>query len=410
MTSPDPSARPAQVTVAGWVVTIASVFLVLSTFEALGNLNSVETREQLAQAIDSGNLQGLGISVAEALDVKRWALYVSAVAASLTAILGFFALRRDTMARLVLSLGAVPIVVAVPLTGSFLAMMIGAGAAVMWSAPARDWFAGRPVTPRPPRAARTPASPAEPPAADPPTVPGPWVPPSSAPRPDGPAPTQGWGASPGSVTAEVPGQGPSAPQQDPAAPNPYAPNPYAPQSGAPYSAAPYPAAQYPTVQYPTAQYPANPYPYGAPPVPGGSVERPRQVRNACLITWIASGFAGVLYLLMLAAVIIDQQGVIDIVKENPAWDSSYDEDLIVTALIVGSVIFLIWCVAIAVVAVFTWRGARWAWIVHLISTGAAGGVALLGLPVSLLHLAAIGAAFGLLMSRHSRAWFTKTRR
>lgn len=348
MSSPAPSTRPSQVTVAGWSVAIASAFLLLSAFDALGSLHTVETRDQLTQAIDSGNLQGLGISVAEAVDAKRWALYVSAVAAVLTGILGVFVLRRDKAARIGISIGAVPIVLAVPLTGSFLAMLVGAGAAVLWTRPARDWFAGRAPTPREPKV----QAPTEPPA---------WVPPvdvsgvstrstSGAPRP---APTPGWGVPPGHP--------------------PYAPPPVAP---------------YPPVQ----------------------AERPRQVRTACLITWIFSGITALGYVALLAAISIDQQGLIDMVKENPAWDASYDDDLIVTAAVAGSIVFLLWCALASVVAVFTWRGASWAWVVQLVSTGFAALVALLGLPFSLLHLVAIGAAFGLLLSRPSRDWFTSRRR
>lgn len=351
MSSPGPSARPTQVTVAGWTVAVASAFLLVSVFDALGSLHSVETRDQLTQAIDSGNLQGLGITVAEALTVKRWALYISAVAAVLTGVLGVFVLQRDRAARIGLSIGAVPIVLAVPLTGSFLAMLVGAGAVVLWSRPARDWYAGRPITKPAPRSESRrddlPSAPAAPPA------PVAWVPPTGGSQP---GPTPGWGAAPGTWVGPQP---------------------------------------------PT--YPAYP------PVPAPVVARPRQVRGACLITWILSGITGLGYLALLAAISIDQQALIDVVKDNPAWDDSLDDDLIVTAAVVGSVLFLLWCVAVSVVAVFTWRGAQWAWIVHLVSTGAAALASAVALPWGLIHLVAIASAFGMLMSRPARAWFTNRR-
>lgn len=343
MSSPDPSARPTQVTVAGWSVAIASAILLVSAFDSLESLHSVATRDQLTQAVESGNLKGLGISVAEALDVKRWALYVTAVAAVLTGILGVFVLKRDKAARIGLSIGAVPIVLAVPLTGSFLAMLVGAGAAVLWSRPARDWFAGRPVSVREPRPA--PATDRSSSTSD---APVPWVPPT--PEGDiggpGPAPFQGWGVPPA---------------------------------------------------------------YGAPPAVLGRAPRPRQVRNACVATWVASGITALGYLALLVVLSIDQQALIDKVKENPAWDSSYDDDLIVTAAVVGSVIFLVWCAVVAVVAVFTWRGATWAWVVHLMSTGVAALVAIAALPFGLVHLAVIGWVFGMLLSRPARSWFTSRR-
>lgn len=362
MSSSGPSARPTQVTVAGWTVAIASAFLLLSAFDALGSLHTVEVREQLTKAIDDGNLQGLGISVSEALTAKRWALYVSAVAAVLTGVLGVFVLQRDKAARIGLTIGAVPIVLTVPLTGSFLAMLVGAGAVVLWSRPARDWFAGRPITrPEPRPAARREDVP--PPSAPPPA---PWVPPVADPQqqPDAqPAPTPGWGAAPGTWDAPPP----------------------------PYTAPP-------TYQ----NYPAYPPQQPLPP-------RPRQVRNACLVTWIFSGLTGLAYVVILAAIVIDQQALVDVIKDSPSWDESIDDDLIVAAAVAGSIIFLLWCVAASVIAVFTWRGAQWAWIVQLISTGLAALVTLLALPWGLIHLAAIGSAFGMLMSRPARDWFTKRR-
>ncbi|MCX6396759.1 MAG: hypothetical protein NTV23_09765 [Propionibacteriales bacterium] len=353
MSSPDPSARPAQVTVAGWSVAVASAFLLLSAFDSLNSLNSVETRDQLIQAIDEGNLKGLGISVAEALDVKRWALYVSALAAVVTGVLGIFVLQRDKTARIGLTVAAVPIVLTVPITGSFLAMLVGAGAAVLWTLPARDWFAGRPVTRREPR-------PAAPRDQSPPPAPAPWVPPTAVTPPGGPEPaaSAGWGEAPATTTT----------------------------------------------------YPAYDASTGS-AVPLSHQElRPRQVRNACLITWVFSGLTAIGYLAVLVAVSIDSQAMIDMVTESPAWDPSYDEGIIVGAAVAGSILMLLWCAAVAVVAVFTWRGAPWARVVHLISTGVAAVFALLALPWSLAHLAAVGAVLGLLLSAPARSWFTSRRR
>ena len=370
MSTSGASARPAQVTFAGWSVAIASALLLLSTFEALGGLQTVEVREALAKRIDSGNLQGLGLSLSDAITATRWALYVAGVAAVVTGVFGIFVLQRDKVARIGLSAAAVPIVLTVPLTGSFLAMLIGAGAVVLWSGPARDWFAGRPIRQREPRSTeRRDDTPTDAPA---PPAPVPWVPPTTespygAPaQPAQPAPTHGWGGAPGD-----------------------APDP--------------------------VQHPAAWQPYQAPPGYAGYQQtpvaptRPRQVRNACLVTWIFTGVTALVYLGMLVVVAVDQQALIDLVTENPAWDPSYDEDLIVTAAVVGSVAFLIWCVAVSVIAVFTWRGAQWAWITHLVSAGMAGLVSLVALPVSLVHLAAIGAVVGLLLSRTSRTWFTTRR-
>lgn len=372
MSTPDTSQRPGQVTVGGWAVAVASVFLVISVFDSLGALHSVETREQLAETLDSGNFQGLGISVAELLTVKRWALYVTAVAAVFTGVLGFFVLRKDNVARIVLTVGAVPIVLATPFTGSFLAMMVGAGAAVLWSRPARDWFAGRPITPPGPRR----------PAPDqrqtpPPPGAAPWVPPtppaSGSPEETGARAFPGWGAPAGEQAPPPPTFPPSG---DPAAPPPY----------------PYPPSPVPDLRS------------------WADATRPREVRIACLITWVLTALTAVGYLVLLAYVSIDSDSLVRLVQDSPSWNARYDEDLIVPAVVIGSVVFLLWCAAAAVVAVFAWRGHPWAWIVLAISAGAAAVVATMMFPFSLVHLAGIAGALGLLLGRPARAWFRSQRR
>ena len=52
---------------AGWFVVVASVMLVITVYSSVASLNSVDTRDRVAQWLSTPTGQGLGLSVAEAL-------------------------------------------------------------------------------------------------------------------------------------------------------------------------------------------------------------------------------------------------------------------------------------------------------------------------------------------------------
>ena len=74
MSQPDPTARPSQVTVAGWAVAVASVLLLLAVFDTMGKLETVDMRERLSRAISSGSAKDLGFTVSDATAVLRCCL------------------------------------------------------------------------------------------------------------------------------------------------------------------------------------------------------------------------------------------------------------------------------------------------------------------------------------------------
>ena len=95
---------------------------------------------------------------------------VTGLCAAASAVLGFFVLQRHRGARIALSIIVVPILLAnlvtAPLTGGLLGALIAAATVIMWTGPARDWFAGRPVRQPPvpqPREERRPPNPTPPP-------------------------------------------------------------------------------------------------------------------------------------------------------------------------------------------------------------------------------------------------------
>lgn len=364
--SPDAaSPRPPQVTVAAWAVVVSSVFVVVGAFDAMASLHSVDTRDRVTKAITTGGAKGLGFTVDDALEVMRWSLFVSATAAAIGGILAVYVLQRHRGARIALSVAAVPVVLTAPLSDSVLSMFIGAGAAVLWTRPARDWFAGRAVTPpSPPPVAAPQASPEQPtteqsgPEQSGPEQPAPWLPPAADAQQ--PPPTVGWGA--------------------PAAP----PNPYAPLS--PYA-------------------PAGPY------VPSAEVRLPlpRQLRVVSILTWVFTGLtvAGAGLLLLIAAV--DSSELLRVARDNPAWKKSYD-DVLVPATVIGSSVVIVWSISAAVLAGLMYRGHAWAAAALTVSTVLATVVSVLMFPVSLLHLVALAVSLGMLFGRPARAWYVASGR
>src|SRR4051794_19907131 len=136
--------RPREVTIAGWTVAVASAMLVVTVFDTMARLHSVDTRDSLTRTLGAGSAKDFGISLTDALGVMRGALFIAGVAAVVTGILGIFVLQRHATARIVLTVAAVPVVLTAPFSGGFLGLLIGGSAALLWSRPARDWFAGRP--------------------------------------------------------------------------------------------------------------------------------------------------------------------------------------------------------------------------------------------------------------------------
>src|SRR3954454_1710714 len=144
--------RPREVTIAGWTVAVASAMLVVTVFDTMARLHSVATRDRLTRTLGAGSAKDFGISLTDALGVMRGALFVAGVAAVVTGILGVFVLQRHATARIVLTIAAVPVVLTAPFSGGVLGLLIGGSTALLWSRPARDWFAGR--APARPAAAR----------------------------------------------------------------------------------------------------------------------------------------------------------------------------------------------------------------------------------------------------------------
>lgn len=137
---------------AAGVVMFSSVLVLLTAFERLARLGSLETRNGVEDMLAEPAVNGLGIDFDGAMRI----LYVSGVIAALcavaTAILGWYVLKPDTSARRAISVLAVPLFVTGLTAGGFAASFVAAGAAMLWMQPAREWFATGSWTPPSPPA------------------------------------------------------------------------------------------------------------------------------------------------------------------------------------------------------------------------------------------------------------------
>ena len=361
--APDRDARPQQATLGAGMVIAAGVLHVFGSFDHMRNLRSVETKERLDSTLSTPSGGSLGINQDQLLDWMHVGLLVSAAAATAAIVMGIQALRRESVApKVLIGLSALTLLGAVlldPLMGMFLA----AGTAMLWSGPARDWFAHRPV-----RASRlelamseTPREPQQ--GAEPPQAPQTWPTQSEQPswqQPQAPAP---YGA-------------PQPPQQ--------APHPY----GAPAYGLGAPQQQWAPQRRPGA---------------------PGPVKAAALITVIATGLVAVVYAFLIVAIFAAQDQIMAELERNPQV-----QDLNITGadlrniIVAASIFLLIWSVIAMVLAVLTWRRQNWARIMLIVSAVVTALMGLLALPFSLLHIAAAISVVVLLLTGPAREWFNRT--
>ena len=142
--------RPPQVTLASGIVIFASVMVLLTAWERVTTLGSLETQEAIRGVLSDSPFSSLGLDVAGATDLLRVCAMAAAAAACATAILGWYVRKPDRAARLGLTVFAVPVFVSGMSVGGLAGSFVAAGTAMLWLAPAREWFAtGRWTAPTP---------------------------------------------------------------------------------------------------------------------------------------------------------------------------------------------------------------------------------------------------------------------
>lgn len=379
MSEPRIETRPPQVLWGGCLAAVAAALLAVSVFDALDKLHSLATRATMVHTLNGLGLDGPH-GVGPLIPVVHVILLVAGCAAAVATILAGFTLTGHVRARIGLTVAAAAAVVSI--LGSFmgssvvLSAMLAAAVGMLWSGPARDWFAGRPVRewklPTPPeRSAQGPAqSPFAPPASHGYGAPGRQNP---GHQPDHDSP--GWG-------------GPPTPPPAPTADRP---------SQAP---APYPGFGQPTAH----TYPVQIQPY-VPPRPG---VRPSSVVTAALITWVMSAITGLFGVMGALELLFERAALVRSLHSAPVvavMGHVQVTNAQLTLLEALCLVVVVLSVAAAVLMFFAFHRHEWA-RASLAACGVFGIVlsiwmTVVGLPVVI----AISAAIALLYGAPASHWF-----
>lgn len=136
--------RPPQVTGAVAGTCTGAGLILLGVLDLLRRLNGREVREVIEEMLADQRFAGLGIDRSEAVEILRIALMVIVAICGAAIVLAVFVWRGHRGARIGLTvLGVVSSLAAVlaGFTGFVLAMLIGLTVSLLWSPPARTWFA-----------------------------------------------------------------------------------------------------------------------------------------------------------------------------------------------------------------------------------------------------------------------------
>jgi len=352
MTTPPAPTRPRQVTLAAWLIMGGSVLVVLTVFERMSGLHSLETRQAVEKFLSEPPGDGLGVGVSEVLDALRGCCMVAAECATAAAILGYQVLQRSRSARVALTVLAAPLFVSGLISGGFVSRGVAAPAEKQWFQPARDWFDGVVRESRPATQAR-------------PTQAGSAWPPPLPPTASSPAPTQ--------PSTQLPTELPTQPSTQP----------------------------------PPAWGVAQP----ARPV-GDPAVRPPGVVWACLLTWVFAGLA-LLVMGLSITMLATSPGLVfdELHRQNPdlASQGVSDATLRTMTFVVGGVV-IAWSLAALVVAVLALRRVVWARTALVVSASASLALLLLatlGQVLLVVPLAASVVTLALLVRPDVRAWYDR---
>ena len=141
---------------------VGSVLVVLSAYERMSGLHSLETQEAISDFLSKPPGDELGLSRDGAQSVLRLLALVAGAAAAAAAILGWQVLGRSRSARVALSVLTVPLFVGGMAVFGFLAALVVVAIVMLWVQPAKDWFDGVSPVARVAAAAPTPTPPASP--------------------------------------------------------------------------------------------------------------------------------------------------------------------------------------------------------------------------------------------------------
>lgn len=127
------------------MVMLGAVFVVLSAYDKVTRLRSIESREQIESVLAGGFGSSSGLSVESMIEAGQVIAIVAALCAVTAVALGWQVLQRSSGARIALSVLAPFLLVVGLLVDGFTAALVGAATVALWISPSREWFAGEPI-------------------------------------------------------------------------------------------------------------------------------------------------------------------------------------------------------------------------------------------------------------------------
>jgi len=384
--------RPPQVSLASGIVMFSSVVVLLTAWERVTSLGSLETQDAIRDVLADAPFSSLGLTVSSTSDLLRVSCMVAAACACATAILGWYVRKPDRSSRLALTLFAVVVFLTGIPAGGLAGSFVAAGAAMLWMQPAREWFAT-----------------------------GRWTPPAPAPAKDsGRADRDGSGRTPwdgpdASGPADPWGRPPAdsgAPDTPPPASRPFGePGPPAQQHPVDRPAeSPY---GQPLPQQPLPQQPA-PAPY-AQPAPDWQRRqllnaRPGAMVAAFVITVVTAGGLLALSLLWLAIAGFSPDFLQSVLEQQQPemLDDGLSLEQVRTTVFALAGAFVVWCLVALVLAGFAMARREWARRGLMVSAAFSAGACfalVLNTPLVLLPAAAALATVVCLRRGDVRRWF-----
>jgi hypothetical protein len=370
--------RPPQVSLASGIVMFSSVVVLLTVWERVTSLGSLETQQAIAEVLADSPFTSLDLTVSGTTELLRISCMVAAVCACATAILGWYVRKPDRSARLGLTLFAVPVFVTGLPAGGLAGSFVAAGAAMLWMQPGREWFATGRWTPPEPARPKEPAKDA---------------------RSDQSGP---WGRGPQAPDSQAPGApGPEAPSAPPPASRPF---------GEPPAAQQHPGGR--TAESPYGQ----PYPHAAQP-PGARPQhqpvpaRPGAMVAAFVITVVTAGGLLGLSVLWLAIAGLSPDFLMSLLEQQQPElvEDGLTLDQLRTTVFAVAGAFVVWCVVALVLAGFAMARRAWARRGLMVSAAFSAGACfalVLNAPVVLIPAAAAVATVVCLRRVEVRRWFS----
>lgn len=352
--------RPGQATFAGWLIMGGSIIVVITAWERISGLTSMETRESLQAVLADPPFSNTGMTVGDLTTLVRIGSMAAAGAATAAAILAFHALKRSTSARLALSILAPVVLVGGFATAGFFAPMVVAGIVMLWLSPSREWFAGRP-----------------------------WRHPAAATAPSAPNPAKQ--------------------RVDPDLPDPFTkPEQDAENTGHPSGRAPASSTSSAPVAVSNFGAPA-PTAYAARPVGN---RRPSALVWACAIVWSMSAVvSGMMALLTVVLLVAREEFFAEVERQQPGFDfQGFSQDEVAAGVFTMTGLVLVWSAGAVVLAIFAFRRANWARVALLASTVGVGVVTLamvFASPPMLVVVASAATTAWLLLRPEVVGWFRR---